>query len=80
MSSTKTPVIRIKHPTAVFTANDLDAVGGIVVHGGRIVELLGMGEEPVTPAATVFDASPTYGTDRRTDERHLQPSRRAMYW
>ena len=55
-------------------------MGGIVVHGGRIVELLGMGEEPVTPAATVFDASPTYGTDRRTDERHLQPSRRAMYW
>ena len=57
MSSTKPPATWIRHPAAVFTANDLDAAGGIVVRGDRIVELVGTGGEPATPAATVFDAS-----------------------
>ena len=57
MSSTKPPATWIRHPAAVFTANDLDAAGGIVVRDDRIVELVGTGEEPATPAATVFDAS-----------------------
>ena len=57
VSSTMPPATWIRQPAAVFTANDLDAAGGIVVRDDRIVELVGMGEEPETPAATVFDAS-----------------------
>ena len=55
--TTREPTIWIRQPSAVFTANDLDAAGGIVVCGDRIVELVGTGGEPATPAATVFDAS-----------------------
>ena len=51
------PTTWIKHPSAVFTANDLDAAGGIVVRDSRIVELVGMGKEPETPAGNMFDAS-----------------------
>ena len=47
----------IKRPSAIFTANDLDAAGGIVVRDDQIVELVGMGEEPLTPVGDVFDAS-----------------------
>ena len=47
----------VKHPSAVFTANDLDAAGGVVVRGDRIVELVGGGKEPRAPVAEVFDAS-----------------------
>ncbi len=47
----------IRHPLAVFTANDLDAGGGLVVRGDRIVEVVGTGAEPETPVDTVFDAS-----------------------
>ena len=57
MSSTKPPATWIKHPAAVFTANDLDAAGGIVVRDDRIVELVGTGKEPETRAADTFDAS-----------------------
>ena len=31
----------IRNPLAAFTANSLDASGGLVVSGGRIVEVLG---------------------------------------
>ena len=51
------PATWIKQPSAVFTANDLDAADGIVVRGGRIVELVGKGKEPETPVADTFDAS-----------------------
>ena len=51
------PATWIKHPSAVFTANDLDAAGGIVVRDDRIVELVGAGKEPETPAVDTFDAS-----------------------
>ena len=51
------PATWIRRPCAVFTANDLDAAGGIVVRGDRIVELVGAGEEPRTPIDKVFDAS-----------------------
>ena len=57
MSATSPPATWIRHPAAVFTANDLDAAGGIVVRDGRIVELVGTGEEPETPADNTFDAS-----------------------
>ena len=55
--TTREPTTWIKRPSAVCTANDLDAAGGIVVRDDRIVELVGMGEEPLTPVEIVFDAS-----------------------
>lgn len=55
--TTREPTTWIRQPSAVFTANDLDAAGGIVVRDGRIAELVGMGKEPETPAANIFDAS-----------------------
>lgn len=46
----------IKNPLGAFTANDLDASGGIVVSGGRIAEVLGAGQQPAAPCDEVFDA------------------------
>ena len=57
MNSTQPSTTWIRQPTAAFTANDLDAGAGVVVRDGRIVELVGMGKEPATPADRVFDAS-----------------------
>ncbi|MGU1585539.1 amidohydrolase family protein [Pseudomonas aeruginosa] len=47
----------IRNPLAIFTANGLDAAGGLVVEDGRIVELLGAGQQPAQPCASQFDAS-----------------------
>ena len=47
----------IRTPLAVFTANDLDAAGGVVVEDGRIAELVPAGGAPAAPCAEVFDAS-----------------------
>jgi 8-oxoguanine deaminase len=53
------PAIRtwLKNPLAVFTANDLDARGGLVIDGGLIVETLALGQQPSQPCENVFDAS-----------------------
>ena len=51
------PATWIKQPLAAFTANDLDAGGGIVVSGDRIVELIGSGRTPEAPVERVFDAT-----------------------
>ena len=51
------PATWIKQPCAVFTANDLDAAGGIVVRDERIVELVGTDKAPLTSVDDVFDAS-----------------------
>ncbi|RRV26313.1 8-oxoguanine deaminase [Pseudomonas sp. o96-267] len=48
--------IWIKTPLAIFTANDLDASGGLVIEDGRIVEVLGKGQQPAAPCQQVFDA------------------------
>ncbi|WP_296271503.1 8-oxoguanine deaminase [Pseudomonas sp. UBA6323] len=48
--------IWIKNPLAIFTANDLDASGGLVIADGRICEALGKGKQPATPCQQVFDA------------------------
>lgn len=48
--------IWIKNPLAIFTANDLDASGGLVIEDGRIVEVLGAGQQPAAPCQHVFDA------------------------
>ncbi|BAS10984.1 8-oxoguanine deaminase [Arthrobacter sp. Hiyo4] len=47
----------IKNPLAAFTANGLDAGGGIVVSGGIITELVPAGGQPSAPCSAVFDAS-----------------------
>ena len=46
----------IKNPLAVLAAEGLDARGGVVVEGDRIVEVLGAGEQPAAPCETVLDA------------------------
>ena len=48
--------IWINNPLAIFTANDLDAAGGLVVEDGLISELLGAGQQPSQPCDQVFDA------------------------
>lgn len=48
--------IWIKNPLAVFTANQLDATGGLVIDNGLISELLGAGQQPSRPCDQVFDA------------------------
>ncbi len=47
----------LRNPLAVFTANDQDARGGIVVQDGRIVELVAAGQQPSSPCEQTFDAS-----------------------
>ena len=47
----------MKNPLAAFTANDLDAAGGLVVENGVITEVLAAGQVPAAPCAEVFDAS-----------------------
>lgn len=46
----------LKNPLAAFTANELDARGGLVIDGGLIVEVLAAGQTPAAPCAQVFDA------------------------
>jgi 8-oxoguanine deaminase len=46
----------LKNPLAAFTANELDARGGLVIAGGLIIEVLAAGQTPAAPCAQVFDA------------------------
>jgi 8-oxoguanine deaminase len=48
--------IWLKNPLAIFTANSLDARGGLVLQDGVITEVLGWGKEPAVPCGHVFDA------------------------
>lgn len=48
--------IWIKNPLAVFTANDQQAPGGLVIEDGVIVELLDAGQSPSAPVDSTFDA------------------------
>jgi len=48
--------IWIKNPLALFTANDQDATGGLVVENGVITELLAAGQAPAAPVDSTFDA------------------------
>ena len=47
----------IKNPKAIFTANTLDARGGLVVRDGHIVEVLSAGQTPAQTVDDIFDAS-----------------------
>ncbi|MCO1337661.1 8-oxoguanine deaminase [Kocuria polaris] len=55
--NTTAPRLWIKNPLAVFTANDLDAGGGLVVCGDRIAELVPAGGRPQQPCEQTYDAS-----------------------
>jgi 8-oxoguanine deaminase len=46
----------IRNPLAAFTANTLDASGGIVVSSGVITEVLAAGQLPSAPCQETFDA------------------------
>ncbi|MBA1263787.1 8-oxoguanine deaminase [Stutzerimonas stutzeri] len=46
----------IKNPLALFTANDQDASGGLVIENGVISELLAAGQAPTAPVNSIFDA------------------------
>ena len=46
----------IRNPLAAFTANTLDAAGGIVVSGGVIAEVLAAGQLPSASCQETFDA------------------------
>jgi 8-oxoguanine deaminase len=46
----------IRNPLAAFTANGLDASGGLVISGGKIVEVLGAGQTPSATCGQTFDA------------------------
>ena len=48
--------IWIKQPMAVFTGNELDARGGLVIEQQTIVEVLGLGQQPSQPCDEIFDA------------------------
>ncbi|MDZ4333431.1 MAG: 8-oxoguanine deaminase, partial [Pseudomonas sp.] len=48
--------IWIKNPLAIFTANTLDAAGGLVIEDGVISELLKAGQQPSQPCNRTFDA------------------------
>jgi 8-oxoguanine deaminase len=50
------PRLWIKNPQAAFTANPLDASGGLVVSGGVIVEVLAAGQQPSAPCQQTFEA------------------------
>lgn len=50
------PRIWLKNPLAIFTANGLDARGGLVLENGIIHEVLAAGALPARPCHEVFDA------------------------
>lgn len=48
--------IWLKNPLAIFTANELDARGGLVIEDGIIREVLALGQHPFHPCDQTFDA------------------------
>lgn len=49
--------IWLKHPKAIFTANELDASNGIVIQGDKIVELIGSNKAPTCAYQNTLDCS-----------------------
>lgn len=47
----------VKNPLACFTANSLNADGGIVIEGNKIAEVLSAGQQPALPVDAIEDAS-----------------------
>lgn len=55
MTDTIHPAVWLKNPAAVFTANNLNAEGGLVVANGKIVELVDSGSTPKTLYSDTVD-------------------------
>lgn len=56
-SSTSTaPRLWLKQPLAIFTGNQQDARGGLVVQGSTIVELIAADSQPTGPVDQIWDA------------------------
>ena len=49
--------IWLKNPQAIFTANNMDARGGLVIRHGKIIELVALGQQPVTKVNQVVEMS-----------------------
>lgn len=49
-------VLWIKNPLAIFTANQQDARGGIVIQNGKIIELVALGQQPKADYHQFYDA------------------------
>ncbi|WP_111892783.1 8-oxoguanine deaminase [Acinetobacter sp. MB5] len=47
----------IKNPLAIFTANEQDARGGLVIQNGKIIELVAQGQQPKTAIDQVYLAN-----------------------
>lgn len=50
-------IIWIKNPLAIYTGNEQDARGGIVIRGKTIIELVALNSTPSTDVDSVVDAS-----------------------
>ncbi len=51
------PILWIKNPKAIYTANALNADNGLLIQGRKIIELVAKGSQPTQPYNQVFDAS-----------------------
>ena len=49
-------IVWIKNPLAVFTANNQDARGGVLISQGKIIELVGLNALPRQAYDEIFDA------------------------
>lgn len=56
-SNPKPKIIWVKNPLSIYTANEINAQGGIVIDGDIIIELVSKGEQPKTAYDEVYDAS-----------------------
>lgn len=48
--------IWLRNPLAIFTANESDAGGGVVIEGSKIAELVPSGQSPTVPYDETFEA------------------------
>lgn len=46
----------IKNPLALFTPDDVDGRGGMVIENGQIAEILAVGQQPARPCDSIWDA------------------------
>ncbi|MGO4893464.1 8-oxoguanine deaminase [Flavobacterium sp. W21_SRS_FM6] len=58
MASFPAPTVWLKHPAAIFTANNADAKNGVVIQGTTIIELVPSGQQPKVKVDQYIDCSP----------------------
>lgn len=57
MSQLHSPIVWLKYPQAVYTANHLDAGNGVLIKGKHIIELVKTGEQPSIAYDSYIDCS-----------------------